>query len=114
MDTYLGSVKLKAGAKTKVEELIKYTVENKDLALAHMKDKGYFWDSIFVETRSDGDYMIYILKSSDFSKVKRGDSETPLNEWSKKYLEVRDEVWDGSELDVIPDLLVSDFSSSCK
>lgn len=108
METKLGIAKLKPNSKENVLKMIEWTKNNSELASKHMENKGYYWDSLFLESRPDGDYLIYVCKSSDWSKIKISD-ENPLNDWSRKYLRWKEETWESESMLPQNDILNADL-----
>ena len=108
METKIGIAKLKPHSKNQVLELLDQTRQMQAEAKAHMQDKGYYWDSVFIHETNHGDYLIYVCKSPDWSKIKRGD-ESPLNEWSELYLEWKDLFWESNTMTPQDDLLCADL-----
>lgn len=97
METKIGIVKLKANTRDALYKMIDYTRANRDLFIEHARSKGYYWDSLFLDERPDGDYLIYVTKSPDWSKIETSDA-SPVNEWSETYLKWKDECWESETM----------------
>jgi len=109
MKTKIGIVKIKPEAKNNLAVLLEKIRKDPSFAREQMKDKGYYWDSLFIDHRVDGDYLIYVIKSPDFSKIKMGDQDQ-LNLFSKEYSHFKNNFWDQSELTKLDDILEIDLS----
>jgi len=93
MESKLLRIQLKPSSRGKVESLVKFMIENPIHPKEEMKQKGYFWDSIFLEEVNDKNFVYIVLKSENFSSImlnEKGLIETPFREI---YEQFRIEAW---------------------
>jgi len=93
MESKLLRIQLKPSSRGKVESLVKFMIENPIHPKEEMKQKGYFWDSIFLEEVNDKNFVYIVLKSENFSSImlnEKGLIETPFREI---YEQFRKEAW---------------------
>ncbi|WP_144394515.1 DUF6176 family protein [Pleionea sediminis] len=93
METKLLKILLKPRSKTRVKQLINYIKKNIDQPKFEMAQKGYFWDSVFYESDQENDYLLIVLKSSDFSNIMLDDSQLVETEFRAFYNQFRKDCW---------------------
>lgn len=87
MQAKLLKIKLNPDSRPHLEKLIAYMTENRMHPLNEMKQKGYVWDSVFLD-KSDNLYIV--IKSEDFTKIMMDESEligTPFRDVYEKFRE---------------------------
>jgi hypothetical protein len=84
--------KLKPGSRQRVLELIAFMKENRGFVRDEMRQKNYFWDSVFSETVGNDDFILIICKSPDWSETKQDEEiqHTPFREY---YLNFKKDCW---------------------
>ena len=83
-------MKLKTGSKDKFFELLEYMKAQPKEPYLEMTQKGYFWDSFFLD-REDNLFMV--LKSHDFSSIMMDESELVETGFRAVYEKFRKECW---------------------
>ncbi len=90
MEAKLLKIKVNPGSKTLFKQLLEYMKNHPEQPLSEMKQKGYFWDSVFY---SEDNYLYMVLKSKDFSKIMMDESELIATPFRAVYEEFRESCW---------------------
>ncbi len=93
MESKLLKITMNSGSKDKVKALLNYMKSNIEFPKDEMKQKGYYWDSVFYDTDKNNEYMYILLKSEDFSKIMMDESELDETPFRKVYEIFRLECW---------------------
>lgn len=56
-------------SRTHLAKLIGFIEQNIALSEYEMRQKGYYWDSVFIESTVECDYLYMVIKSVGFSKI---------------------------------------------
>ena len=90
MESKLLKVKLQPNSKEKLLELVSYIKQKPSEPFSEMQQKGYFWDSFFM----DGEGFLYmVLKSEDFSSIMQDEESLIETEFRSHYEKFRSECW---------------------
>lgn len=90
MESKLLKVKLQPNSNGKLLELIEYIKRKPNEPFSEMQQKGYFWDSFFM----DGEDNLYmVLKSKDFSSIMQDEASLIETEFRSHYEKFRTECW---------------------
>lgn len=86
-ETQCRSIRLKAGSIERVREWALTLNQRKDEALETLRNEGVAIESVFLDRRPDGDYLIYYMKADDFKKVKEvhANSKLPIDVYHKQF-----------------------------
>ena len=80
--------------------MLDYMEENPNDPLSEMKQKGYFWDSFFL---NEDDHLYMVLKSPDFSKIMTDDADLIATKFRAVYEGFRSNCWiEGTYQDIAP------------
>lgn len=83
MESKLLKIELNPGSRPHLEALIQFMQDNIEFPRNEMEQKGYYWDSVFIENIEGIDYLYVVIKSNDFSSIMRDEQgliETPFRE----------------------------------
>jgi hypothetical protein len=101
LQSKLLKIKLKKGSRPHLEKLLVYMKENYRFPLNEMEQKGYFWDSVFL----DGEDQLYIvLKSADFSKIMENEEQLIATPFREIYDNFRNDCWSSDPYEDIESL----------
>ena len=90
MQTKLIKIPLKPGSRAAVDKLIHYMKSSPELPFNEMNQKGYFWDSVFL----DAQFNLYIvIKSPDFSSVMLNNDDLVETDFRSMYETFRQQAW---------------------
>ena len=67
--------------------------EHIEFPLAEMEQKGYFWDSTFIEQTAEADFLYIVIKSPDFTKIMADESELSPTPFREVYEAFRQNCW---------------------
>jgi hypothetical protein len=90
MQAKLLKIKLVSGSHPELEKLITYMMENHMEPLNEMKQKGYMWDSVFLD---ESDSLYIVIKSEDFTKIMMDESELIHTPFRAMYEKFRQDCW---------------------
>lgn len=90
MEAKLLKVKLQPHSRAKFEDLLEFMKANPQLPQTEMAQKGYFWDSFFID---NDDNLFMVLKSPDFSKIVIDDAEIVPTAFREVYDQFRQACW---------------------
>jgi len=90
MESKLLKVKLKPNSRAKFFELLEYMKNHSDQPKSEMAQKGYFWDSFFIDKENN---LFMVLKSDDFSRIMTDESQLIATEFRAIYEHFRKECW---------------------
>ena len=93
LESKLLKIKLNPNSRTHLEKLIAYMREHIEFPLAEMEQKGYFWDSTFIEQTDKADFLYIVIKSPDFSKIMADESELSPTPFREVYEAFRQNYW---------------------
>ncbi|WP_299803566.1 DUF6176 family protein [uncultured Shewanella sp.] len=93
MESKLLKIKLKLGAREKLDDLICYMRENIQYPKGEMDQKGYYWDSVFFESSAEYESVYIVIKSEDFSKIMLDESTLDHTPFREVYEKFRLECW---------------------
>ncbi|GLX80140.1 hypothetical protein tinsulaeT_34800 [Thalassotalea insulae] len=93
MESKLLKIKLNSGYRSQLERLIAYMRENIEYPANEMTQKGYFWDSTFIEQTDEADFLYIVLKSHDFSKIMLDENELSPTPFREVYEQFRRQCW---------------------
>ncbi|REL27247.1 hypothetical protein DXX93_12175 [Thalassotalea euphylliae] len=93
MESKLLKIKLKAGSRADLDSLVAYMRENIAHPRDEMSQKGYFWDSIFIEQTDKADFLYIVIKSEDFSTIMVDESELSLTPFRQVYDDFKTKCW---------------------
>ncbi len=93
MESKLLKIKLKSGSRPHLDNLISYMRENIEYPRDEMQQKGYFWDSTFIEQTEQADFLYIVIKSHDFSKIMVDESELSPTPFREVYEKFRAQCW---------------------
>ncbi len=98
MQAKLLKVKLKPYSKQHFFELLQFIKDNPAAPHNEMQQKGYFWDSFFLD---QDDNLFMVLKSPDFSKIMQDESALVETAFRQVYQRFRSQCWiEGSYEDI--------------
>ncbi|MDF0532850.1 hypothetical protein PY479_01000 [Shewanella sp. A32] len=98
MESKLLKVKLKTNSKPHFFELLEFIKANPEAPKEEMVQKGYFWDSFFLDKDEN---LFMVLKSKDFSKIMMDESELIQTAFRPIYERFRTQCWiEGSYEDI--------------
>ena len=98
MESKLLKVKLKPNSKPHFLELLQFIKANPEAPKQEMLQKGYFWDSFFLDKDEN---LFMVLKSQDFSKIMMDESELVHTAFRPVYERFRSQCWvEGSYEDI--------------
>lgn len=90
MQAKLLKIKLVPGSRPELEKLIAYMMENHIEPLNEMKQKGYMWDSVFLD---ESDSLYIVIKSEDFTKIMMDENELIHTPFRTVYEKFRQDCW---------------------
>lgn len=93
MESKLLRIKLNPNSRPHLNELITYMRDNIDYPKSEMTQKGYFWDSTFIEQTPEADFLFIVIKSPDFSKIMMDESELSPTPFREVYEHFRRQCW---------------------
>ena len=93
MESKLLKIKLKAGSRSDIDSLVAYMRTNITYPRNEMSQKGYYWDSIFVEQGDKVDFLYIVIKSEDFSKIMVDESELLSTPFRQVYDDFKAKCW---------------------
>lgn len=98
MESKLLKVKLRPNSKPHFFELLQFIKVNPEAPKSEMLQKGYFWDSFFLDKDEN---LFMVLKSQDFSKIMMDESELLQTAFRPVYERFRTQCWiEGSYEDI--------------
>jgi hypothetical protein len=98
MESKLLKVKLQPNSKEKLLELVDYIKQNPTEPFSEMQQKGYFWDSFFID---DEDFLFMVLKSKNFASIMQDDASLIETAFRSHYQRFRSLCWvQGSYQDI--------------
>lgn len=93
MQSKLLKIKLKANSRAHLAALVDYIESHTMQPKYEMQQKGYYWDSLFIESSSKCDYLYMVIKSDDFSKIMVNEDELIATEFRGVYESFRSQCW---------------------
>ncbi|MCG7539224.1 hypothetical protein CBQ28_00465 [Pseudoalteromonas sp. GCY] len=93
METKLLKIKLNLNTRPQVDELLAYMQDNIAFPREEMRQKGYFWDSVFFAEEGGREYLYIVIKSEDFSCIMMDESELICTPFREVYERFRKACW---------------------
>lgn len=106
MATKCVKIRLKPGGLERAREWAAEINRRSNEALATLRDEGVTIESAFLDSTSEGDFLIYYMRASDFDRAKEVVSQSPhpIDAYHKKF---KDECWgERRHLELLIDLSV--------
>ena len=97
-------IQLKPGCLDRVREWAAEINSRSDEALATLHDEGVFIESAFLDSTSDGDFLIYYMRAENFERAHEVSSRSqhPIDAYHQKF---KEECWaERSHLEALIDL----------
>ncbi len=93
MQSKLLKIKLKPNSRAHLAVLVEYIESDIKQPEYEMQQKGYYWDSLFIESSSECDYLYMVIKSVDFSKIMVNEDVLIATEFREVYERFRSQCW---------------------
>lgn len=93
MESKLLKIRMASDSKEKVTALVDYMRANIDQPFSEMTQKGYLWDSVFWESTPEAEYLYIVIKSADFAKIMRDETELVATPFRAIYERFRSSCW---------------------
>jgi hypothetical protein len=103
-ETRCVKIRLKPNSIEKVRTWAKTLNEQKDEALATLRDESVVLETVFLDQTAEGDFLIYVMKAESFERAKEAVQKSvhPIDEYHQNF---KRECWvDGKPLEMLLDL----------
>ena len=103
-ETRCVKIKLKPNSLKQVREWARIINERKNEALATLRDESVILETVFLDQTSEGDFLIYVMKTEGFERAKDGGEKSfhAIDEYHRNF---KRESWeDGKSLEMLIDL----------
>ena len=87
MKTKCVKIQLKPGCLERVREWAAEVNNRSDEALATLRDEGVFIESAFLDSTTDGDFLIYYMRGTNFERAQEASSQSqhPIDAYHKQF-----------------------------